>query len=287
MPLPCKQGGLGRHVRLHFARARFDMMELCIFCGDEADSREDLFPRWILRRVDTRQPLYRQLGDAPPEITEDQEVRLPCVCQRCNNTWMSGMETTIKKFMGPMIEDLSLMLDRQNQQNLAEWAVKCAMCNDAVDVHTRFFTKSECHAFKQKRTIPDRTLVFTARFTGRSLDSNGADFKLVEPDTGELLVRGHVHTVMVGHVVLQVLSWHPEPQHKDKTIRFRAADGPWDKLTIQVWPIEKKLVNWPPSVSLSTVVGVTHYGHFRTRFMNEKGHVLLTLKPKAQSGQAY
>jgi hypothetical protein len=71
-------------------------MELCIFCGNPADSREDLFPRWILRRVDTRQPLYRRLGDAPPEITEDQEVRVLCACETCNNTWMSGMETTSK-----------------------------------------------------------------------------------------------------------------------------------------------------------------------------------------------
>jgi hypothetical protein len=192
---------------------------------------------------------------------------------------MSGMETTVKKFMGPMIEDLSFPLDRQNQQNLAEWAVKCAMCNDTVDVHPRFFSESECHAFKQKRTIPDSTLVFAARFTGRSLDSNGVDFTLLEPNTRDLLVRGNIYNVMVGHVVLQVLSWHPEPQEKDKIIRFRAASGPWEKLTIQVWPIEKKSVNWPPPMSLSTVVGVTHYGHFRSRFKSENGHVLLTVKP--------
>jgi hypothetical protein len=256
-------------------------MESCIFCGNPADSKEDLFPRWILKRVQTRVPLYRQLGDAPPEITEDQEVRIPCVCQKCNNTWMSGMETTVKKFMGPMIEDISLALDRQNRQNLAEWVVKCAMCNDAVDVHPRFFTETECRAFKQKRTIPDRTLVFAARFTGRSLDSNGVDFTLIEPGTGMLLVRGHVYNVMVGHVVLQMLSWHPEPQNKDKIIRLRAADGPWDKLTSQIWPIEKKLVDWPPPLSLSTVVGVAHYGHFRTRFKSEKGHLLITPKRKA------
>jgi hypothetical protein len=256
-------------------------VECCIFCGNPADSKEDLFPRWILKRVQTRQPLYRQMGDGPPTITEDQEVRLQCVCQTCNNTWMSGMETTVKKFMGAMIEDLSFSLDRQNQQNLAEWAVKCAMCNDTVDAHPRFFTESECHAFKEKRKIPDRTLVFTGRFTGRSLDSNGVDFTLIEPETGQLLVRGHVYNVMVGHVVLQVLSWHPEPQHKDKIIRMRAADGPWDKLTIQILPIQKRSVNWPPPMSLSTVADVTHYGYFRTRFKNDKGHKLLTPKRKA------
>jgi hypothetical protein len=32
-----------------------------------------------------------------------------------------------------MIDDFSLPLDRQYQQNLTEWAVKCAMCNDTVD----------------------------------------------------------------------------------------------------------------------------------------------------------
>lgn len=263
-------------------------MKPCIFCGAPADSKEDLFPRWILRQVKTRVPLYRQTGDDPPIITDDQEVRLPCVCAKCNNTWMSRMETTVKKFLGPMIEDISFPLDRQNQQNLTEWALKCATCNDTVDPHPRFFNDGECHAFKKHRTIPDRTLVWVALFTGRSLDSNGVDFTLIEPTSKELLVRGHIYNVMVGHVVLQVLSWHPEPAHKHKIIRFRAADGPWDQLTTQIWPIEKKLksITWPPPMSLSTMNDSTHYGHFRTRFKNSTGHRLITTKPKTGSALA-
>lgn len=244
------------------------VMKPCIFCGDPADSREDLFPRWILKRVDTRQPLSREIGDGPSEVTEDREVRLPCVCQRCNNTWMSGMESTVKKFLGPMIDDFSLFLDRQNQRNIAEWAVKCAMCIDTVEARPRFFTDAECHVFKRKRTIPDRTRVFAARFTGRSLDLNGAGFTLIEPGTKELLARGQVFNVMVGHAVLQVLSWRPEPGYEDKDVPILAASGPWDRLTVQVWPIMKKSVNWPPPASLSTAFDVTHYGHFRARFKN-------------------
>lgn len=262
----------------------FAVMKPCIFCDKPADSKEDLFPRWILSRVDTGQPLSRQLGNAPPVVTNDQEVRLPCVCQKCNNTWMSGMETTVKKFMGAMIEDLSIPLDRQNQQNLAQWAVKCAMVIDTVDVHPRFFTQAECHTFKQQRTIPNRTELFAARFTGRRLDSNGSNFTVTEPNIGELFARGHVHNVMVGHVVLQVLSWRPEPQHEGKISGIRAADGPWDRVTIQVWPIQKKVVNWPPpiSLSLSTVADVTHYGYFRARFKNGTAQLLTTTKAKAQ-----
>jgi hypothetical protein len=256
-------------------------MKPCIFCGKPADSKEDLFPRWILERVKTREPLYRQVGDAPPEITEDQEVRIPCVCQPCNNTWMSGMEMTVQKFLGPMIDDFSLPLDRQYQQNLSEWAVKCAMCNDTVDRHPRFFTEAECHAFKQKRTIPRGTLVFAARFIGRSLDSNGVDLTLTEPESGDLLVRAHIYNVMVGHVVLQVLSWHPEPPHIGKIIRFAVRKGLWSQLTIQIWPAKKKPVTWPPPMSLSAAFGVT-YPDFRARFKNDRGdHQLLTPKSKA------
>jgi hypothetical protein len=190
------------------------------------------------------------------------------------------MEMTVKKFLGPMIEDLTVPLDQQNQRNLSEWTIKCAMCNDAVDLHPRFFTEAESHAFRQKRIIPDRTLVFAARFTGRSLDSNGADFELSEPESGALQVRGHVYNVMVGHVVLQAVSWHPEPPHKGQIVRMIAADGPWEKLTVQIWPVEKKSIMWPPPMSLSTVVGVTHYGHFRAHFNNEKGHLLMTPRNK-------
>lgn len=260
-------------------------MDLCIFCGEPADSKEDLFPRWILKRVDTRLPLYRQTGEGATEITDDQEVRVPCACQKCNNGWMSGMEKTVAKCLGPMIEDLSFTLDRQNQQTLSEWAVKGAMCSDVVDVRSRFFTETECRTFKEKRTIPETTLVFAARFTGRSLDSNGMDFTLLEQPSGNPLVRGHVYTVLVGHAVLQVLSWRQDPQQEWKRVEMKAADGPWDKLTFQIWPIEKKSVRWPPPMSLSTVVGVTHYGHFRARFRNETGHRLVTPRAKSSPGQ--
>ncbi len=181
-----------------------------------------------------------------------------------------------------MIEDLSFPLDGQNQKNLTEWAVKCAMCNDTVDPHERFFTDAECHAFRTHRMIPDQTLAWVARFTGRSLDSAGVDLALVEPTSGQRLVRGHIYTVMVGHVVVQILSWHPEPAQKGKIVWFRPVDGPWDRLTTQIWPLEKgtKAIEWPPELSLSTSNNLTHYGHFRTRFKNESGHRLITPKPK-------
>jgi hypothetical protein len=52
-------------------------MAICIFCPNEANSKEDMFPRWVLKLVQTRYPLYRKVGDKPATVTEDQEIRLP------------------------------------------------------------------------------------------------------------------------------------------------------------------------------------------------------------------
>ena len=63
-------GGGSIYPQLDTVRsARFGVMALCVFCGNPADSKENLFPHWILRRVHTGQPLDRQLGGAAPEVT--------------------------------------------------------------------------------------------------------------------------------------------------------------------------------------------------------------------------
>jgi hypothetical protein len=77
-------------------------MATCIFCPNDANSKQDMFPRWILTLVQTRYPLYRKVGDKPATVTEDQEVRLPCVCMKCNNGWMSRLETKVQKYMGAL-----------------------------------------------------------------------------------------------------------------------------------------------------------------------------------------
>lgn len=255
-------------------------MAICIFCPNEANSKEDMFPRWVLKLVQTRYPLYRKVGDKPATVTEDQEIRLPCVCMKCNNGWMSRLEKKVQKYMGLLIDDFSLPLDRDYQKGLAEWAVKTAMVNDTVESHQRFFTEAECHAFKRDRTLPDGTQIVAGRFTGRSLDADGNDFTLITPDS-KLIVRGHVFTVMVGHLVMQVMSMHVEPEFHGKTVKMECNPGPWDTGLIQIWPKIRNSVEWPPPVSFSTVNGPKHYGNFRYRWRRDSGHEVRTYKPKA------
>jgi hypothetical protein len=256
-------------------------MTICIFCSKEADSKEDLFPRWILKRVKTRHPLYRKLGDNPATITEDQEVRVPCVCVHCNTGWMSRLERKVQRYMGPMIDDFYLSLDKDYQKGLAEWAVKTAMVNDAVESHQRFFTDAECHAFKADRTMPHGIQVVTGRFTGRSLDADGNDFSLTTPD-GKLIVRGHVFTVMVGHLLMQVMSMHADREYKGgERVEMECNPGPWDTTLIQLWEKIHDRVEWPPRESFSTINGLHHYANLRYRWKRNTGHRVVTRRPKS------
>jgi len=255
-------------------------MAICIFCPNEANSREDLFPRWILQRVHTGQPLVRQVGDQPVTLTDDQEVRVPCVCDMCNNGWMSRLEKKVLPYLGLMLNNNKIRLDKDYQKGLGEWALKGAMVADSFDYHDRYYTEAECHAFKANRTMPERTEVVIGHFTGRQLDSHANTITLVVPD-GRIVARGHVFTVMVGHVVMQVKSMRVEPNAHGGVIKMKCNPGPWTSSLIQVWPIVNKRVDWPPPISFSTVNGPNHYGNFRYRWKRESGHQIITPKPKS------
>jgi hypothetical protein len=254
-------------------------MDTCIFCPNPANSKEDLFPRWILERVKTREPLSRRIGDTRAVVTEDQEVRIPSVCMTCNNGWMSRLETKCKAMIGSLLEDVSLPLDAEHRKFLSEWALKMAMVNDSYEGHTRFFAAAECRAFKSNnREILDGTGVWAGRFTGRTLSVIGSEFRLDSP-TAQGVARGHVCTVCVGHLILQVLSIHKQPDIP--SVSVAASPINWETLLVALWPPLKpktQKLTWPPQHSFALVenlnLGNRHYARLVYRWNVTDGHTM-------------
>jgi len=251
--------------------------DTCIFCSNPANSKEDMFPRWILERVKTREPLSRRIGDTRPVVTEEQEVRIPCVCGACNNGWMSRLERKCKPIIGSLLEDLSLALDAQHRKFLSEWALKTAMVCDACGGRARFFTDAECHAFKSNnRQIPDGTGVWAGRFTGRTLSAIGGEFSLDSPTT-KGVGRGYVFTVCVGHLIFQVLSLHKQPEIA--TVTITASPIKWETFLISLWPPLKpktQKLTWPPqnnfALDENPNLGNLHYARLVDRWNVTDGH---------------
>jgi hypothetical protein len=263
-------------------------MTKCIFCPNPADSKEDMFPRWIHKKVKTREPLSRKLGDIQAEITQDQEVRIKCVCETCNNGWMSRLEMKCKPIVGSLLEDLSLRLDAEHRKFLSEWALKTAMVTDACEGRTRFFTDAECHAFKSNnRKIPEGTGVWAGRFTGRTLSAIGSEFRLDSP-TAQGVARGQVFTICAGHLILQVLSLHKQPGIASVTVA--ASLIKWEAFLVLLWPpsIPKtQKLAWPPQYNFALVenpnFGNLHYARLIDRWNVKDGH---SLKVSALAGSA-
>jgi hypothetical protein len=193
---------------------------------------------------------------------------------------MSRLEVKCMPLIGFLLEDNALQLDFDQQKFLAEWALKMAMVSDAYEKHDRFFTAQERHAFKNdNRKIPKGTGVWAARFDGRTLSSIASTFKMGVPNNAGL-VDGHVYTVTIGHLSLQVLSLHEKANQGITQINVAASPLNWDEILLPLWPPpanRRESRRWPPPKYSCALVenlnfGNLHYGRLVYRFNIPDGH---------------
>jgi hypothetical protein len=103
----------------------------CIFCANPADSREHLYPDWILQTLEDRRPFRQRLGNGSYRIFSG-EITIRCVCSKCNHGWMSTLENSLTPLMKPMVLGESTLLDERYRQWLAAWAVKTVMVSEGT-----------------------------------------------------------------------------------------------------------------------------------------------------------
>src|SRR6266851_8074507 len=72
----------------------------CIFCEGRANSKEDAWPLWLLRRLGVTEAgiIEGQLGKQAPTTWRTAHAKLTVrfVCTSCNNGWMSQLQQRVK-----------------------------------------------------------------------------------------------------------------------------------------------------------------------------------------------
>src|SRR5260370_19429528 len=64
------------------------MAKQCLFCDNQANSKEHLWSDWILQRLGT-QPTRIKMGKAPATTMDHSVVEVRCVCSiPCNGGWV-------------------------------------------------------------------------------------------------------------------------------------------------------------------------------------------------------
>ncbi len=130
----------------------------------------------------------------------------------------------------------------------------------------KFYTRDETLAFAKDLSIPAGTRIWIAYLTTSHLSRDGHDFELIRGQDGTVVGTSSVTTLVVGHFVAQIVTDHILPGFKDLNPQVDPKPGPWKTTLLQIWPIEKDWIEWPPKGHYMNDGGPEGIGHLFHRW---------------------
>jgi hypothetical protein len=178
--------------------------------------------------------------------TRETVVRQVCRT-RCNNGWMSRLETAVQPILRPMLKGIALRLSEAEQAVLATWAVKTAMMLACTDRDSTKVPRREDYGHLRIHQVPPPgTRVILSSYRGTKWAAYYFSQGLSIPPKGTTTLpkvpTAYFSTVCVGQVVFQVFGITA----KGEFGLHNAASG----RLAQIWPYERPLT-WPPEHPLS------------------------------------
>jgi hypothetical protein len=226
-------------------------------------SKEDVWPVWLKKYVPRDRKNYRaRLTKVDRGLVHDENTLkidgdprsrgVKLVCERCNNEWMSGLQTRAKPLLLPLILGQKAVLGRDAQRLIAAW---CAMSVMSAD----FF-------------FPDRSAVPQAHRDHLRMTRDAP------PDTWKIWIGNYKREKWVAHWAKQSMSisskehipeitagGFPRPNTQATTIVFgqlyvhvfsslfpemvakTSIAGKGIEKVAQIWPIREDFIAWPPN----------------------------------------
>jgi len=234
------------------------MAKQCLFCPRAVDSAEHVWSDWILEDLKPVQPIHITIGKTMSKWVDNPEVRVRCVCQKCNNGWMSDIENENKPHMLAMMNDKPTVLQPKQEKLLTRWAILKAMVIDGSSKRrTPFYSESERSGMKPPlRSLPVGTITWIGRLSVKAFHAGLTD-TFGEIRNVPKAFHCCVTTIIVGHLVIQVVTMHVIAPFA--TLRVHPVDNPgaWDVNLLELWPVFGDK-SWPPPFSFG-LKGTTHH----------------------------
>jgi hypothetical protein len=185
----------------------------CIFCGAHGPlTLEHPVDQWLRESLGAG-PFSAFRGttkDTPGELTtiaEWTDHDLPkarVACGPCNNVWMRDLGVAAQPMLERMARGQSKVLTADEQLSLSAWAVKVAIVS-AYIVSLGDIVEWRRRRFWDTHLPPPQTEVWAAAYSGSSLGVFATVHQSKHSYPGEADVIGHVTTVTVFQLVLQVV----------------------------------------------------------------------------------
>ena len=234
------------------------MAKQCLFCPRTVDSAEHVWSDWILQDLKPVHPIHIRIGKTISKWVDKPEVRVKCVCQKCNNGWMSDIENENKPHMLAMMNGEPIVLESQQQKLLTRWAVlKATVIDGSSKRRIPFYSESERVSMKPPlRAIPVGTFAWIGRLSVKAFHAGLTD-TFGGVDNVPKAFQGCITIIVVGHLVIQVLTMHVLPTFATRRLCPVYKPGAWDVNLLDIWPVFGEEC-WPPRFSFE-LKGTTHH----------------------------
>jgi hypothetical protein len=226
-------------------------MRVCMFCGDQASTKEDAWPpKWLTKRFPAFELVHVEAKRGSTSLrgwrTASPNIRVGCVCASCNNGWMSRLETAAGQMLEPLFTEQQHTIDAASLPTLAAWAVKTSMVLESLspEDQARFYSDSERRQLSLDSTVPRRTYVWLAACVEQETVVTEARHLFGGHRSPGF--RGFVATLAFGFLAIQVLTLRvPASVQPSTYFTFQQREGSWEEVLVPVWPVRGNL-NWPP-----------------------------------------
>lgn len=154
----------------------------CIFCGEQGSiSKEHFWPEWLAPHIRAGEAgsnvseFHAAEGKNPPSLQRRSErpgdvvtKKIRAVCERCNNGWMSEVESNVKPTILALLEGSRTNLTNEEVSTLSFWmAVKTIVGEHAS--HGALLTPSaDRYLVYKDRTVPNYFRIFLGTHTDAS-----------------------------------------------------------------------------------------------------------------------
>ncbi len=215
-----------------------------------------MIAQWIIEILEDLEPGDIRWGlqyEAGGLVERDRQHPSPgptvivrAVCSKCNNGWMSDLETLVQPTLGEMIRGRAVTLTPADQVDIAAWASKTAMALEAYEPSTsvsrpedRALVRDHCRPPEHHRIrLACRDEYFEPVLTKFSV-ARSASAPDDRPDT-------FAFTIAIGFLIVQVWGGHgaeiPSGLAQGGTKIGRA---------FMVWPPVPSSVSWPTAHALT------------------------------------
>ncbi|HEX2095801.1 MAG TPA: hypothetical protein VHF50_00345 [Solirubrobacterales bacterium] len=225
----------------------------CIFCGDTANSREHLLPRWLEKLFPADEPAvaFRQVGGVKRSWeTKRFSETTKRVCSGCNHGWLSQLEEVAKPILAPAItRSHNCAFDLRAQWIAAQWAAKTCYVFQSQGPEGLVPQMHPALLRMNGRPAPSVTVFIGAHYRALrdpancfymqrslSLATGQGNDKTVTDEFGYMawLAVGGVSFLVVGHRTGRYIEMLPG----------EFAHGAFTK----IWPWMSRVVQWPPEL---------------------------------------